>query len=436
MMDAADILEKLGTFADELNVAIEDDLHLRASSELRTAEGVERVLNPQAASLWEEQLKKDANDPAALHHLAIIHHGRAIERERADDRAWREIEGLYTRALSYWARLCGHGDFWEGVCALWDTLKETGQDSRATRFRADEWRGFRKRLPGLLLRPHVESARNALLAGDVDAARTHVNIIKNSGFDESDSGNARRSVYSTFKPNESQAVHDNAYEPAVDQIRQFLEADADFADALRDALSLMAKWVLYLSTSANSSDDEIGPIVSEGMSYAKRPSLVSLAKKDPMVAGDVEQFHYECGQHYLRKARPLVESHPERAIPWLDRVLDATKGGVPYDCTGRKCRQLFFNMLWETVFLRLKTSVRGTSPRVTKAAELVRMGLAIDPEEPGTLALQGWIAIKKGDCAAARDALSRARENATARSDSETLSVLGQLDVLLSQECP
>jgi len=430
MAKAGAIEDHLTRFAGELDEVLLHAPHIRASSELAHAEGLEHVLNRRAATIWEEYLDQHADDAAALHHLAIIYHGMAIEAERRGDTDLKTTRRLWQQALEYWRRLWEISDFWEEVKAAWRAAHAKG-DSRGDRFREDEWDAFRRRLPRTLLAPHGDMARQ-FMDTDPERARMHMSVVRDSGFDASVRDSIRCGLYDAFRPDEERVKRDGTFAEALERIEACLAIDEDFAEALCGAVATVAGWLEFLNKTRTGHEADrarMDEIYDQGRAYASRPALVALAESDLLAAAAVARLHMAQYDRCRTQANAFRKKKSLRkAISWYDRAAEAAHAALPYDRTTRNACNGYFFAMWYAIELRLQES-KGTADRdFTTAAGLVDEALEVDSLEPSMLLQKACIEGERGDRRAWREYLDRAREQAERRGDPTMVNLIKQVE--------
>src|SRR5207253_3008492 len=100
--------------------------------------------NDQAFQVWYDDLRSAPGNLRTLHHVAIMHHARAIDREKSNTP--QQSDEDWQKALEYWHRLWSADEFWARVAEI--ACKNGSQkDKRAVV-------ELRERFPVLLLRMH------------------------------------------------------------------------------------------------------------------------------------------------------------------------------------------------------------------------------------------------------------------------------------------
>lgn len=280
-----------------------------------------RVHDDQALKLWHAALRRFPDDLGTLHHLAIMHHARAIDTENSgrpseSDEDWR-------RALAYWHRLFEADEFWawlaEHVDVEADLLPQVRQD-------------FAERIIGL----HFDIALDE--NSPRDRARFHVRLALDSPFPSELVERVRIRAYEQATAGLDSAVwHPDtigaeALRPAVETVTGHLERDEECAPALRDLLGLLRRVQAGQVQQANASADpdqrraalnEIRATARRYDGYVARlePVLLEVAEQDPLLS-DLVRWYSWAGQ-----ACDASRSF-EEARGYYERALRAARAGA------------------------------------------------------------------------------------------------------------
>jgi tetratricopeptide (TPR) repeat protein len=377
--------EPLAQFADRVTRVLSESPHVVAYNRMRAAQGTDRVLNEDSARLWEEYLRAHPDDPMALHHLAVIAHGRAIEAERQGLSDPAQLAALWTRALGYWSALWRQDTFWEGVKQRWKEALERGDEPLAVTFDPQEWDRFRRRLPDFLLPIHCDRARQGLQSDPAEAKRW-LTVIKKSGFDKTDINQVRGDLYAPFQPHDMGVKQQAGYAEAVKRIKEYLAADPDYAEALCDLARISGQWIAYLVNTQTGHEEErksLDDIVEGGRKAARHKAALALAREDSMSSQSLADFHLAVREYAWQKAVAAYEREDiDELDRWLERAWQAAREAIPLERTGQCARDIFFRLLDHAIRLKLDR-VRGpNSSEFEKARELVQAGCEEDPKDP------------------------------------------------------
>ena len=74
-----------------------------------------------------------------------------------------------------------------------------------------------------------------------------LSLVCTSEFDVADKNRVRAKVYSPYRPSLERAIREVGFREEYEKVNQYLAMDADYTEALRDAVSLLTEWVDYLA---------------------------------------------------------------------------------------------------------------------------------------------------------------------------------------------
>ena len=74
------------------------------------------VYHDEPFRAWQKLLQSSPGDLETLHHLAIMHHARAIDLEASESP--KQSDPDWEAALGYWTRLWQSDAFWDRIAAL------------------------------------------------------------------------------------------------------------------------------------------------------------------------------------------------------------------------------------------------------------------------------------------------------------------------------
>jgi hypothetical protein len=419
---ATEVVASVRSFARELEQKLEADPHLRAFGELQAADGTESVLSGKAAEVWEQNLEEKPDDPLALHHLAVIYHGRAIEAERQGGAGLETLRELWEKALWYWAKLCAQKDFWDQVKQLWARRREE-DDADADRFREDEWDAFRLQVPEMLL-SQVEQRIKVSIDSEATRARMYMNLLKNAEFPARVCERKRRSIYRSYAPSDS--VVDKASKDALKRVESYLAIDDSLVDALRDSISLTARWIDYLRQDDGGTGQrkrDVEKAYEKGREYAQNSELKDRAESDALVADVIARMHIAASEYYDSLSNAIYtrtnepgEQEVREMLPHTDRAWKAARAALPFDRISGSARLLFTRCARECCTFH---QILGNLDDADRVADAV---LEVDPGEPRILYAKAKVAADQAKTTGVKKYLARARKEATERGEHSLLA--------------
>lgn len=215
----------------------------------------------EAFDLWAKVLKKDPNDINTIHHLAIMHHARAIDLEAGEQPA--DSNPDWEAALSYWTRLSANQEFWNSLAHK--ACKQMKRDA------AEE---LRRKFPELYLQMHYDVAFTD--GRKKYRAKYHIQLAARSAFAADAKAAAHRETYTRFISRVPDTVwqidtlDSTLIKQGTDAIEQYLTIAPDCLPALEDAVRLQHRLLRarYTELQAAGEDNSV------------RSRLLALLKKD------------------------------------------------------------------------------------------------------------------------------------------------------------
>ncbi|GAA1298312.1 hypothetical protein [Saccharothrix xinjiangensis] len=320
-MSADELLRRLDELGAELKVR--DRPERRAWNRLEpTRSGwTRRLYDDQAFLLWKDVLRRFPDDLRTVHHLAIMHHARAIDAEqsahpRKSDADWRE-------ALAHWHRLFEAEEFWAGLADRAEVapalVAEVRQDLAERLLRIHFDIALDEGSPHHRARFHVELALGSPFPGDlVERVRVKAYERAVEGLDAS-----------VWGPT---SFDQELLRTAVDTVTRHLDRDRGCVAALTDLLKLLVQVQGDQVRQANGTvgRDETDRALDAVRATARKydghvsrlePQLLGVTERDPLVLSDLALWHSRAGQ-------ACVARHAyEEAAGFYRRGLRAARAG-------------------------------------------------------------------------------------------------------------
>jgi hypothetical protein len=214
----------------------------------------------EAFRIWSQMRKNDQRDIEALHHLAIMHHARAIDLEESDDPVKSNED--WEQAMEYWYRLWDCDEFWEALA-----------ESTCQKGKTEPVEKLRQNFPKLLLSIHYDLAIHRSTRRS--RANYHISRALKSPFSKEVKEKTRNLAYERFANLIPETIWQTANpeiaeaERALAIIRKFLEYDSGCINALADALCISVKVLRTRFTDINALGDDDSER-SEVFTYLKK----------------------------------------------------------------------------------------------------------------------------------------------------------------------
>lgn len=207
----------------------------------------------EAFAFWEQARVVVGDNPEILHHLAIMHHARAIDLEHGSEPAlsdedWRTADRL-------WAGLCGMDRFWTGLAAF----------ARVDSSLVEE---VRRDLAERCVRMHLAIAfedRLSEAAASLDRRRFHLDLAVSSPFPAEVVERERADAYARqvagIQPQawDESCLEQEPLDGAITTVRAYLDVDPGYLPALRDLSSFLVRRQTCYVQEMNSLEALLGP---------------------------------------------------------------------------------------------------------------------------------------------------------------------------------
>lgn len=250
--DPIKIRESLDALERELKTALDKNrVAFDQLGSLGPYGGAAEPYNDEAFRLWKAALADSPDDPVILHHLAIMHHARAIDLEQGEhpDRSNPD----WIEAMRYWERLWQMESFWNHLTGA--TLTPVPPEI------LDK---LRQRLPTLALGIHEAIA--FAFDGEMKQFTTkphraafHKDRLQQSRFPQEHKEELRRGTYAEYikslPPTSWSANEPKGMEEALERLRLFLERDQHCLAAMEDALRMHARYLHLHIVEVNAAED-------------------------------------------------------------------------------------------------------------------------------------------------------------------------------------
>lgn len=193
----------------------------------------ERVYCDEAFAAWQQLLAANPDDHATLHHMAILYHARAFDREFGDTPS--QANSDWERGLEYWYRLWQSDDFWKLQAEQLSNYEDGAAITKE----------LRRTLPEKLLRIHGDIALDPETRAQ--RVRFHIRMLRAAPFDEECKSRLLAEIYdSHMREVPAEVWSDSVTDPqqlrqGTDPLEQYLELDPESVAALTDALRLQIR---------------------------------------------------------------------------------------------------------------------------------------------------------------------------------------------------
>jgi tetratricopeptide (TPR) repeat protein len=231
---AAEVGELLQSMRGILDASMDPDRLALRSLGVEGLGWTRSAYSEEAFQAWSALLQRAPDRFQVTHHLAIMHHARAMDLEAS--RRPESSNGDWEAALRYWRELHGSDAFWDYVAGI--ACKKAKRDA------VEE---LRRKFPELLLQVHFDIA----YAEGTAARRAgyHVKLVDQAPFPAEAKVAVRRETYARFISRVPDTVWQmDTLDPQIikqgtDAIEHFLKIDPGCVPALEDAVRLQVRLV-------------------------------------------------------------------------------------------------------------------------------------------------------------------------------------------------
>ena len=283
---------------------------------------IETPYGDEAFKTWSQLLRQNPDGIDTLHHLAIMHHARAIDLETSEDPRLSDPD--WERSLEYWHRL------WQSQ-AFWDRIA----DAACKNEKRDPVERLREQFPILLLQVHFDVAFDSQTKNY--RANYHLKTALESQFPDEAKEAVRKNTYDRFmsgvpptiwQPTE---MNTEVIKEGTDRIKQYLELDTGCVPALEDALRLQDRLLGAWFTSLRGLGDKDGPERRALLNTMKRAAdewrpyleqLVPLAKR----LEDTSRNKLSVWMRVMGDVLRALDKHAD-AISYYEKGKDAGREG-------------------------------------------------------------------------------------------------------------
>lgn len=260
-------------------------------SELHSTEGEE---------LWNKQLKLTPSDTDTMHHLAILHHSRAIDQEHGNNSDNSDID--WVKAEEYWEQIIKSDDFWERLIDNTEGITLSHKKRLKDSF------------PTKILEMHIKIAYSPEMS--LKRGYFHIKHVLNRKNNPNIIDEVRKSVYDKYInsfPDEiwiGNNTNISVLNEACARIKRILDIDPDCFPALMDIIRIQYRVLESLAQKKYENED------NEKM-------VKSICAKIDEVANEWQAYFDLC---ILSKAQ-LTYDLVENIITWY-RFVGINKGNL------------------------------------------------------------------------------------------------------------
>ncbi len=294
------------------------------------------IYSEKAFEIWSNAYSEDNNDTEAIHHLAIMHHCRAIDLEESDDPSSSDHD--WNEATRLWNQLWLSDPFWEKLA------ERAHKDGKKKIIKE-----LREQLPVKLLRIHYDIALDPQTS--MSRANFHVSHALSSPFPDDSKELARNQAYEEI----AALLPDNIWQPgdleveearsALDIIKSFLEKDPKCCHALMDSINISVKLIRTIVTeiiAAQDEEDTRSRLFKDIITFAEewRPYFEQLAD-------DPREFEEDMSRNLCLWCSMVSDAFQQSNK--IEKAIDVLDLGASFDSheteEGRLCQRKMVNLM-------------------------------------------------------------------------------------------
>jgi len=285
-------LTKIDDFINAINSTFKGSSHIEAYQYLQQGK------TDDAIAIWEKYHNENHQDHISTHHLAIIFHSLAFDKEREGNT--KEAIPFWEKALNYWSKLYNLSDFWNELtkkmifikgfdksrfCSMRHKLPQEFQNEEKAiemwkdalnhwfehgeipefweqfeaiklhlggrKFDVNKTLVFRKNLPKNILDVNYNLVSHYNAQERLDDAHGHMELINQSKFPDEIIWDFKYKIADAFLPDDASVKDGQRFQDAINSSERLLAIDPENIWGLRFILFSYAEWNFALSNNDN-----------------------------------------------------------------------------------------------------------------------------------------------------------------------------------------
>jgi tetratricopeptide (TPR) repeat protein len=285
-------LTKIDDFINAINSTFKGSSHIEAYQYLQQGK------TDDAIAIWEKYHNENHQDRISAHHLAIIFHSLAFDKEREGNT--KEAIPYWKKALNYWYKLYSSSDFWNELTKkmifiegfdkgrfrrmrkrlpqefqneekarnvwkdalnhwfehgetpeFWEQFEAIGLHLGGRRFKVNESLGFQKSLPKNILDVNYKLVLHYNAQKRLDVAHDHMELINQSNFPDEIIWDFKYNIADAFLPDDASVKDGQRFQDAINSSERLLAIDPENIRGLRFILLAYTEWNFALSKDDN-----------------------------------------------------------------------------------------------------------------------------------------------------------------------------------------
>ncbi|MCC7420701.1 MAG: hypothetical protein IT428_10485 [Planctomycetaceae bacterium] len=376
--------------------------------------------------LFDELHRMHPGQHFALHHLAVLSHGGAIQDHLQSRSVSPETMTKWRQGLQHWSELVGSDTFWKGLAGRWETRRRAAvADPLLDRLLRVEPGEVRRTIPGQLLEIHSRIVSDFLDVGQLASAREHWIVLRDAPFDAALVEHWRKKTFDEIVGRLSAGSPPEEHPKYRDRCRWFLELEEGYLPALhalcRSANGEAQHWL-------NADVDQPAKAMSALASVsreARHPVLEGAAPGNLAIEGCLYDYHATCVEAALRSEAARKDDSSQARIPALCEALRSARTARRF---GNRSRA---DGLVGAVIHRVSELFQASGSSVQFLGGFLDSALPNDPEFAALNALRALQLAASGNARKGREHLENARRQLNAERDEVSAQLVEQFSTML-----
>lgn len=354
------VLTKIDDFINAINSTFKGSSHIEAYQYLQQGKP------DDAIAIWEKYHNENHQDHISAHHLSIIFHSLAFDKEREGNA--KEAIPYWKKALNYWSKLYNSSDFWnkltkkiifiEGfdrgrfrrrrkklpqefqneekarnvwkdalnhwfehgeIPEFWEQFEAIGLHLGGKSFNVNKSLVFRKSLPKNILDINYNLVLHYNAKERLDVARGHMELINQSNFPDAIIWDFKYKIADSFLPDDSSVKDGQRFGDAINLSESLLAIDPENIWGLRFILLAYTEWNFALSKDDNLAqiENNIHKIRNGRYIDKLKKSMKNIPEKyiyiRPSMKEEISRANKPIVYVYRTKINNLIEKHNNKA---------------------------------------------------------------------------------------------------------------------------
>lgn len=375
----------------------------------------------ETVRLFDELHRASPDQHFALHHLAVLSHGGAVQDHLQSRSVSPETMEKWRKGLQCWSELVSSDTFWKSLAGRWETRRRAAlTDPLLDRLLRVEPAEVRQTIPGQLLEIHSRIIGDFLDLGQTASAREHWTVLREAPFDSGLVQHWRKKSFEEITGRPSTNAPPEEHPPYRARCRWFLEFEEDYLPALhslcRSANTESQHWLKAEVDQPAKAKAALASVSKE----ARHPTLEGAAPGNLAIEGCLYDYHAACVEAALRSEAARKNDSSQARVPALSEALRSARTARRFGNRSR-ADPLVLSVIHRVIEL---LPLSGTSPDFLQ--RFLDSALQHDPEFATLNALRSMQFAGAGNARKAREHLEMARRQLQVERDEVSAQLIEQ----------